>query len=269
MSLAEIHLTARPRVVNCGLSEHGAKGREEYCLPSLWCLHLYFYAVGLEVGGVRHCVVPGAVTVIPPSRKIVFDYSARHCKHFFVHFMVPARGPKVRIPTFQHLPEARDELLDRLQHIQAVATRNQTHADVLFWGLLFDIADAGSYSSSGNTLPLIKRIDQVIEEGLSTRINVESLARELQFSPGHISRVVKGHYGFTAIQLINKRRLQKAYGLLVHSTMPIKMILIEVGINSLQKFNKLMRRAYGHGPRELRRSFCEKGLDETWTLKRQ
>jgi len=262
-------LGSRPILAACGLAEHGLRGREQYLLPKLWCLHLYFYEVTLEVDGVRFPIVPGAVTLIPPGRRLVYEYGSRRCRHFYVHFGLAGREPAAEAPMFQHLPEARDELLDRLQHLQAVSTRNKFHAEILLWSLLWDVAAAAGRRADDPRRDLPERIDEAIEESLPGRITVASLAEKLGFSPAHINRIVKARHGCTAVQLLRKRRLQRACHLLLHSTMPVKLIAAESGLESLQQFNKLVRKEYGEGPRALRERALNQPEDDSWVLNRR
>ena len=260
----------RPKLVNCGLAEHGLQGQEAYELPKLWCLHLYFYDVEMEAGGQTYHIVPGTLTVIPPRMRIVYKYAAKRHRHFFVHFGVRSKGAPGRFPLLQHVPDGADEILDRLQNIQRILTRNALHAEVLFWGLLWDIAEAGQRRPQGEkrAVPLFKAIDAFVEKRLPERTTVARVATHMGLSATHVNRVVKSVLGMTAIQLIKRRRLQRAYRLLLHSTMPIKLVAAECGIDDLQQFNKLMRGGYGKSPRRLRDHELE-GSEPTWALDRE
>jgi AraC-like DNA-binding protein len=94
------------------------------------------------------------------------------------------------------------------------------------------------------------------------------VAEHMGLSTTHVNRVVRRIAGMTMIQLIRRRRLQRAYRLLLHSTMPIKLIASECGIDDLQQFNKLMRSGYGKSPRQLRDDFPGTG-ESTWALDRE
>lgn len=264
----ELSLAARPRLVKCGLVEHGLHGREEYQLPAMWCLHLYFYEVRIEVRGKSYRILPGSLTLIPPGTRIVYHYSPRRHRHFFVHFTTPSkRSPAATLPLCQHLPQAKDELLDRLENIQRIRTHNTLHAEIALWALLWDLAESADRTGSApSETPLSRRIEELIEAGLPGQIGVQHLAREVGISSTHVNRTVKARHGLTTVQLIRKRRLQRAYHLLLHSTMPIKLLAAECGVGDLQQFNKLMRREYGESPRVLRKLHQP---NPTWASDRQ
>jgi len=264
-------LGSKPKLVNCGLAEHGLKGVETYELPRLWCLHLYFYKVEMEVAGVSLSVMPGAVTLIPPGRRIVFKYTRNRHRHFFVHFSTAARSPVARIPLFQYLPQARDEMLDRLENMQRVLASNRLHAEILFWGLLWDVAESGldHWENKDDVHPIIKIVKQFIESALPGKLTASDVAAHVGASMAHVNRVIKTTLGVTTIQLIKRHRLQRAYRMLIHSTMPVKLVARECGVEDLQQFNKLMRSEYGTNPRNLRAVHWLKQSKQTWGVERE
>ncbi|CAN5818470.1 hypothetical protein BH09VER1_BH09VER1_34120 [soil metagenome] len=264
----KIPLDQRPKVVKCGLAEHGLRGREEYLLPRLWCLHLYFYEVRAEIAGQACQIKPGSLTLIPPRTRIVYHYTGRRCRHFFVHFgLKESRASAAEVPLCRHLPHAQDELLDRLQNMQRLLTREPLHAEVAFWALLWDVAAAtiAPPGDSRGSPDLAGAAEELIEAGLPGHLTVGRLAAQLGFSATHLNRALRAAHGLTTVQLIRKRRLRRAYHLLLHSTMPIKLVAAECGITDLQKFNKLMRHEYGDSPRALR---LQDTADPTWATNR-
>lgn len=223
----------------------------------------------MEIGDRVHHIVPGTLTVIPPGMRIVYNYTAKRYRHFYVHF-----GFRKKIlsssaaPICLHLPHAMDELFDRLQNIQQIFTRNPLHAEISFWALLWDVT-ASAIQGSDNSKEessLAKAAEELIESTLQGELSAKTLAAKLGFSTAHVNRSIKAKHGLTTIQLIRKRRLQRAYHLLLHSTMPIKLLAAECGIGDLQKFNKLMRHEYGKSPRTLREIHTP---DPVWALDRR
>ena len=264
-------LGLKPRLVNCGLAEHGTRGVETYELPRLWCLHLYFYKVEMEVNGTSFPIVPGAITLVPPGARIVYQYTGNRSRHFYVHFDTITRSPITRIPLCQHLPQSRDELVDRLQNIQRVLTSRRMHAEILFWGLLWDIAESGlnQLESKDEPHPLIRVVEQFIEARLPDKLTASDVANHAGVSMTHVNRLVKAARGMTTIQLIRKFRLQRAYRLLIHSTMPVRLVARECGVDDLQRFNKLMRTEYGTNPRSLRTSHRQQSSGQIWEVDRE
>ncbi len=264
-------LGSKPRLVNCGLAEHGLQGVERYELPKLWCLHLYFYKVEMKVAGNSFSIMPGAITLIPPGNRIVYKYTGNRYRHFYVHFATANRSPIAKIPLFQYLPQARDEMLDRLQNIQRILTAERRHAEILFWGLLWDIAESGLHNrrNKDHPHPLLKVAEQFIESRLPDKLTASDVAAHAGVCMAHMNRVVKADRGVTTIQLIKKYRLQRAYRLLIHSTMPVKLVARECGVEDLQRFNKLMRSQYGTNPRNLRTAHGSQSFRQIWEVERE
>lgn len=266
--MTKIPLGQRPNIVRCGLVEHGQHGIERYQSSTYWCLHLYFYCVELEINRKRYQVVPGTVTVVPPGTRMVYHYTPRLYRHFFVHFTIRDHPSKARIPLIQHLPEGRDEMSDRLENIGRLLPANRPHAEILLWGLLWDIAEAGASSRKRADHPVVEQVERLLEGDMAKKTDARMVAQRLGFSVAHINRVVKARHGFTVMQLLRKRKLRHAYRLLIHSSLPVKQIAAECGLDDLQKFNKWMRAEYGQSPRSLREGHRKKSGGKTWTLER-
>jgi AraC-like DNA-binding protein len=262
-------LGSRPKIDRVGLVEHGLRGREEYELPCLWCFHLYFYGVDAQIKGRSYPIIPGTVTLIPPRTRIAYNYANKKHRHFFVHFSLSARRPRIAAPFLQYLPKAQDEILDRLQNIERVLTTNPWHAEILFWGVLCDVAEAGRHlpAEERKNTPL-ETVETFVEEKLPGKITISEVAEHLGLSVSQVNRTLKAAGGMTAAQLIRKQRLQRAYRLLLHSTTPVKLVASECGIDDLQHFNKLMRGSYGMSPRRLR-AHALQAKASTWKLDRE
>lgn len=253
------------------MAEHGLGGEETYELPALWCLHLYFYKVEIEVKGRTFSIVPGAITLIPPGTRIVYKYTGNRSRHFFVHFAMANRRPIAKVPLCQHLPQGLNEMLDRLLNIQRTLTLRRFHAEILFWGLLWDITESGVWDDEkeDEPHPLLKEAEQFIESTLPQKLTASGVAAHVQVSTTHMNRLVKAARGITTIQLIRKYRLQRAYRLLVYTTMPIKMVARESGIEDLHRFNKLMHAEYGASPRSLRLAHRRQSSRQIWEVDRE
>jgi transcriptional regulator GlxA family with amidase domain len=68
----------------------------------------------------------------------------------------------------------------------------------------------------------------------------------------HLRRCFRAELGLGVKPWIQARRLERARHLLAHSALPVRAIAAQLGIADLQRFNKLVRRACGLGPRALR-----------------
>src|SRR4051812_18699667 len=191
----KLPLGDRPRLVNWGLAEHGFHGQEEYIVPRHWCLHLYFYEVEMETAGRTWQIVPGSLSLIPPNTRIIYKFTNKRHRHFFALFGMKNKGPHAVIPLLQHVPDGRDEILDRLQNIQRVLTSNVLHAETLFWGLLWDIAEIGRRrpQGEGRGATLLKLIEAFIEDRLPEKTTAAQVAEHMGLTTTHVNRIVKSN----------------------------------------------------------------------------
>jgi len=111
-------------------------------------------------------------------------------------------------------------------------------------------------------------VEQFIESALPGKLTASDVAEHAGASMAHVNRVIKATHGVTTIQLIKRHRLQRAYRMLINSTMPVKLIARECGVEDLQRFNKLMRSEYGSNPRNLRSVQRSENSKQTWAVDR-
>ena len=111
-------------------------------------------------------------------------------------------------------------------------------------------------------------MEQFIESALPGKLTASDVAEHAGASMAHVNRVIKATHGVTTIQLIKRHRLQRAYRMLINSTMPVKLIARECGVEDLQRFNKLMRSEYGSNPRNLRSVQRSENSKQTWAVDR-
>jgi transcriptional regulator GlxA family with amidase domain len=64
---------------------------------------------------------------------------------------------------------------------------------------------------------------------------------------------MRAETGMSIAQYVRHRRMQRALHLLRYSDLPIKQIGEAVGVPDPHFFNKLVRRAFGRPPREIRK----------------
>lgn len=96
-----LSLAEPPVVVNVGVGVHGVSGpRDVFRLPDLWQLHLYGWTGHLTVGGSRHAIGPGRVSLVPPGTEATFDYRGRS-EHLYAHLRLAEAGERHRVPVMQ------------------------------------------------------------------------------------------------------------------------------------------------------------------------
>lgn len=97
---------------------------------------------------------------------------------------------------------------------------------------------------------VIKAIDY-IQLNYQKNINLEMIAKEGCFSPGHFHRIFKGVVGETPQEFLNRTRLEKA-SKLMDNDLSITDIALQTGFCSSSHFTKAFKKQYGILPKKWR-----------------
>ena len=92
-----------------------------------------------------------------------------------------------------------------------------------------------------------------IELHYDEHLELEGLARMMDTSPTHLSRVFRREVGVPLFEYINQTRVRKACLLLRRTDFPVTRIAIDVGYNNISHFNRYFRKLMHCSPREYRR----------------
>lgn len=91
-----------------------------------------------------------------------------------------------------------------------------------------------------------------INNNISEKLTLNSLAKKTFYSPTYFSRIFKQCYGISLIDYINEKRLEKAVDLLCKSNTNIQEIGNASGFYDNKYFYKLFKKKYGVTPKEMR-----------------
>ncbi|MBC7957820.1 MAG: helix-turn-helix transcriptional regulator [Cytophagales bacterium] len=98
----------------------------------------------------------------------------------------------------------------------------------------------------------LRRIDDYITQHLDQSIGLADLAQEVGLSRFHFTRVFSNTLGHSPYQHVIRKRLERAYQLLVGSEMSVADVALSAGFSSQAHFSTLCRRELGATPRTLR-----------------
>ncbi len=259
-----IPLRQSPTVVQIGMNVHGRLPRERYCLPGLWCIHLYHYAGALELGGQRSAFSPGYVSVTPPDTDIVWHMPSHAPQHFaHIRFSGKNHDDVLRIPVLTDLggQTAGHTEAARIDRVIAAFSREPHRAHAWAWDLLWRLVPsrgrgsmlAGVPGTGERAIPpALQIVLTVVDLELDRPHALTGLARRAGISPNHLLRLFRTHCKTTVMGWIRQRRAERAQELLTTTNLPLADIARSVGCQDLQVFNKLVRRGCGASPRELR-----------------
>ncbi|QGH61927.1 helix-turn-helix domain-containing protein [Serratia proteamaculans] len=91
-----------------------------------------------------------------------------------------------------------------------------------------------------------------IEENLGDTITLQALAQLVELSAFHFSRVFKQVFGLPPYQYVLQRRLERAYQLVISSTLSLTEIAAQCGFSAPAQFSTQFRRQFGQSPSSLR-----------------
>ncbi|AIQ42831.1 AraC family transcriptional regulator [Paenibacillus sp. FSL R7-0312] len=98
-----------------------------------------------------------------------------------------------------------------------------------------------------------ERAKLYIRDNLSSPLQMAQVARELDISPRHLSRIFQVRLGQTFVHYIQERRIQQAKDLLLHTDLPIKDIAERCGFESVHYFTRVFTKQLGVSPARFRR----------------
>ncbi|MEW2089043.1 helix-turn-helix transcriptional regulator [Streptomyces sp. NPDC006682] len=252
MDQVSLSLAEPPVVVNIGVGVHGVSGpRDVFRLPGLWQLHLYDWTGHLTVGGSRHAIGPGRVSLVPPGTEAAFDYRGRS-EHLYAHLRVADAGERRLVPVVQDAGTEAPLVSGLLKRALAAMPGAPAQATAEMWTALWRVAGLAGRERPGGAHGAVAAAMVHIEAHLAAPLTVPEIARRSGVSHSHLTRLFRSETGSTVAAYIRARRLEHAGHLLRESTMSVQAIACSVGISDLQAFNKACHRELGGSPRAIR-----------------
>lgn len=99
-----------------------------------------------------------------------------------------------------------------------------------------------------------RRVLEMIDAALDTRLTIEMLAREVGLSPAHFARAFKETLGRAPHQYLLAQRLERARRLLESTALTLSDIAQRTGFADQAHFTRLFKRAFGTTPGALLRT---------------
>ena len=104
-----------------------------------------------------------------------------------------------------------------------------------------------------NNKELIQKVIDYIEEHFMDNIGLDTIARQVYFSPDYLGKVFKEISGVTFSEYLIGIRMKAAAGMLIKSSMSITSIAQNTGYSTHQSFSKAFRNFYHCSPVEYRK----------------
>lgn len=249
-----INLNEKPtcQYITTGVSEE--HHNRTYCLPNLWCVHLYDFEGTLTMEEGCLDVHPGDIGFIPPGKTVTYAVYGTGV-HLACHFyLADGSGSSQTLPALMPsgvLYPDFSEAFHKLLHLHAA---HPLAADVKLWSMLLDAERLGRQLGQRKATqhPALTTCIQYIELNLATKLSVAALVQRSDVSHPYLIRLFKEQLDCTISEYIQHRRMTQARHLLTETDQPVKAVAIDCGFTDLQYFNKCVRKAYGISPRAFR-----------------
>ena len=99
----------------------------------------------------------------------------------------------------------------------------------------------------------MKRVLEHIHSHISDSVDVEQLADVACVTKPYFIKLFKREFGFSPVQYINRKKVERAQLLLFTSDMPVKEVAYSLGFSDHSYFIRLFRKSAGITPQEYRR----------------
>jgi AraC-like DNA-binding protein len=93
---------------------------------------------------------------------------------------------------------------------------------------------------------------EAIQNGISGKLEIQTLARRSNLSPSHLRHIFKDETGLSLTQYIKVARMQKAELLLLTTSLSVKEVMYRVGFSNESHFSRAFRRTHGLAPGKYR-----------------
>ena len=103
--------------------------------------------------------------------------------------------------------------------------------------------------STGTTPPLIRKLNELIEQHYKTLKTVNGYADLLFISPNYLNIICQRHFNMSAKKVVDQRVVLEAKRLLQGSSMTVKEIAFDLGFSEISHFSNFMKSKTGIAPR--------------------
>ncbi len=240
------------------------------------------YALGFLLSGDRRTITPrqtydahaGDVSMMAPflyHRTV--SLSDAPYESYLVKFTAKAAEPLTQLmgPSFldelterkiHHLPPAAGQrLCAMLEEMRLVYEKSPPYAEAVLQGMLpriltlvqeESVGEGAEYFPSRLSAPVIDMLARM-EECCGSELTLDSLAREMGYSPAHLSRLFKTQLGCGFSQYLTRMRLRRACFLLSETDQSIGSIALACGFCNGDYFATRFRAGMGLPPGDFRR----------------
>jgi AraC-like DNA-binding protein len=212
----------------------------------------------MGVGGRWVTMKPGQVAIYLPS--IRHQFRALADSNEFCWFTMD--GPLAEScilslglepGVYGNCPAPMDRIHELMQSFKDASLPGRRASSLLGLRIFYDIAN----SIRSPLVPTeVQQAQQIIQQEFGNmNLSAASIAEQLNYHRGSLSRLFHKHTGMTVIDYLTEIRLQEAKSLLQNTNDKISEIARKCGFREATYFCRWLRKHTGHAPRELRQPF--------------
>ena len=253
MSVLELNLNDRPMITYSGVGLYKGSSIHHFTLKDVYTMHLYEYDGELSCNSQKFRIQPSCLSITPPYAKLDYYFQDTICNHYCFHFKLSKSNHQkiYSIPIMQSLNKKKDILKKFKQAVNNYVTAS-LESEVSLWNILFELSTKNNDTQLKKFHPAISESLNYIDANLHKNLSVKDIAKNVNLTPTHLSRIFKHDLKTTIVQYLTKQRVEKAEYMLIYTTKSIKVIAYEVGIPDIQYFNKVIRKFTGLAPSKIR-----------------
>lgn len=178
-------------------------------------------------------------------------------KCYYVHVNVEDSGlydTLMKIPVFFETDKA-EVYRDIFEKLFKYYNSFDENEDIILQSLLLELVyvivkDPKIKNMSSENNRTVERAIEYIEEHLTEELTLESVAKQMSFSPIHFHNTFKKATGKTLRDYIEEQRIKKATTLLLSTNYSLTQIAYECGFSSQSYFSYVFKRRMKRTPRE-------------------
>jgi len=131
---------------------------------------------------------------------------------------------------------------------------NEGQTSALLHSILMQLLEASGAAGSGTVgNSLVDRAIAYIQEHLTDKLSVETIAAHVGYSTGYFSHLFTEETGMSPYQFVVRSRVEHAQQLLQTTQLSVQDVAFQSGFNSAANFCYTFRRFTGESPHEYRR----------------
>lgn len=247
MRFARALIAHPPTALIVGGDDLTAVRREWIQEQGWWLFMVYQHRGSAFVNAVSHQVKPGTALLFPPGSRGAHVKVGPGTPHIYFHFRLSEEGTgSIALPIHSELDP---ETVELCRQRASLISHRLAPIKAFLWNLFWTI------SEDSRLIGLDDRLfdaEAFIDQHLGEPLTVSDVCTGVDVPYRTLTRLFEAEHGIGINRYIFRRRSREALRMLSETSLPFKTIAAKVGVSDPHQFNKLVRKAVGISPTEVR-----------------